>query len=55
MVWKFWLDILKKIKDRYITIFYMQTTKKVKQIAEKHSKTKQKRNQGHYVLFGLIV
>jgi len=35
MVWKFWLDILKKIKDRYITIFYMQTTKKVKQIAEK--------------------
>lgn len=55
MVWKFWLDILKKLKIDILQSFTCKLQKKVKLIAEKQSKTKQKRKQDHYVLCGLIV
>ena len=46
---------LKKLKIDILQSFTCKRQKKVKLIAEKQSKTKQKRNQDHYVLFGLIV
>lgn len=44
MVWKFWLDIW-KIKDRYITIFYLQTTKESKINSRKTEQNKTKRKK----------